>query len=96
MEKDNTGFFKTHHDPQHGLMLNNYPIKTPGGTEEEISGNKDNITPGPQKVLTDTSYDAAKSMNDTEKVVFRDILRKTGNYNRKPTKSRMSGRDGYV
>ena len=90
MEQDNTGFFETHHDPQRGCMLNNYPIKTPGGTEVEISGNKYNITAGLQKVFTDTSYDVASSMNDTEKVVFRDILRKTGYFNRKPTKSRMS------
>ena len=42
MEKDNTGFFKTHLDPQRGWMLNNYPIKTSGGTEVEIIGNKYN------------------------------------------------------
>ena len=96
MEKDKTGFFKTHHDPQRGWMLNNYPNKTPGGTEVEISSKKYNITPGLQKVFTDTSYDAATSINDTEKVVFRDILRKTGYYNREPTKGRMSGRDRYI
>ena len=96
MEKDNTGFFKTHHDPQRGWMLMNYPFKMPCGTEVEISGNKYNITPGLRKALTDTSYDAATSMNDTEKVVFRAGLRKTGYYNRKPTKSRMSGRDRYI
>ena len=31
-----------------------------------------------------------------EKVVFRDILSKTGYYNRKPTKRRMSGRDRCI
>ena len=77
-------------------MLNNYPIKTPGGTEVEISGNKYNITSGLQKVFTDTSYDVATSMNDTEKVVFRDILQKTSYYNRKRTKGRLSGRDRYI
>ena len=35
-------------------------------------------------------------MSDTEKVVFRDILSKTGYYNRKPIKGRMSGRDRYI
>ena len=30
--KDNTGFLKTHHDPQRGWVLNKYPIKTSGGT----------------------------------------------------------------
>ena len=77
-------------------MLNIYPFKTPGGTEVEISGNKYIITPGLQKVFTDTSYDAATSMNDREKVVLRDILRKTGYYNRKPIKGRMSSRDRNI
>ena len=96
MEKDNTGFFKTHYDPQRGWMLNNHPIKTPGGSEVKISASKNNITPGLQKVFTDTSNDAAKSMNDMERVVFRDILQKTGYYNRKPTKGHMSGLDSHI
>ena len=32
-------------------------------------------------------------MNDTEKLVFGDILQKTNYYNRLPTKSRRSGCD---
>ena len=35
-------------------------------------------------------------MTDTEKLVFRDILKKTGYYNRKLTKGRLSGRDRYI
>ena len=76
--KDNTGFFKTQHKPLSGWMLDNFSIGTPGRTEVEISGNKYDITPGLQKVFTDTKYETAKSMIDTEKVVFRDILSKTG------------------
>ena len=94
--KDNTGFFKTQHKPQSRWILNNFSIGTPGGTEVEISGNKYDIIPGLQKVFTDTKYETAKSMSDMEKVVFRDILSKTGYYNRKPTKGRMSGRDRYI
>ena len=94
--KDNTGFFKTQHKPLRGWILNNFSIGTPGGTEVEISGNKYDITPGLQKVFTDTKYETAKSMSDTEKVVFRDILSKTGYYNRKPTKGRISGRERYI
>ena len=94
--KDNTGFFKTQHKPLSGWILNNFSIGTPGGTEVEISGNKYDITPGLRKVFTDTKYETAKSMSDTEKVVFRDILSKTGYYNRKPTKRRMSGCDRYI
>ena len=48
-------------------MMNNYPIKTPSGTEVKLGGNKYNITQGLQKVSTNQSYDVAQSMNDTEK-----------------------------
>ena len=77
-------------------MLRNRPIKRLRGNEVEIKDNKCNTTPGLQKVFTITTYDAAKSMNDTEKVVFRDILQRTSYYIRKPTKSRLSGRERYI
>ena len=35
--KDYTGFFKTHHDPQRGWMINKYLIKMSRGTEVEIN-----------------------------------------------------------
>ena len=35
-------------------------------------------------------------MNDADKVVFRDILLKTGYYKRLPTKGRQTGRDKYI
>ena len=93
---DNTGFFKTHYDKQRGWILNNYPNKMPGGTKIEIDKNDYNITPGLQKVFTDTKYETAKSMSDIEKVVFRDILQKT-NYNTyKRGKGNMLGRDRYI
>ena len=59
------------------------------GTEIEINDKVYNITPGIQKVFTETSYNTAKSMNDLEKLVFRDILQKTDYYRRIPTKGRM-------
>ena len=96
MENNNTGFFKTRHDSQQGWVLNIHPIKPIRGTEVEIIKNKYNITPGIQKVFTDTSYKTAKSMNDTEKLVFRDILQKTDYYKRLPAKDCMSGRDRYI
>ena len=92
---DNIGFFKTHYDQQQGWMMNNIPTKSSGGTEVEIKDNKYNITPGLQKVFTDKSYETAKSMNDNEKVVFRDFLLKTDYYERIPSNGRMSGRDRY-
>ena len=74
--KDNTGFFKSSHGRQRGWMINNYPIEMVGGTKVKINNNEYNITSGLQKVLTDKSYDTANSMNDMEKVIFRDILQK--------------------
>ena len=93
---DNTGSFKTYEDPQHGWMINNYPIKMLKGTEVEINENKYNISPVIRKVLVGQTYDTAKSMTDKDKLIFRDILQKTGYYNRKPTKGRLSGRDKYI
>ena len=94
--ENNTGFFKTLHDPQRGWMLNNYPIEISTGTKVKINDKEYNITPGIQKALVDSTYDAAKSMNDTEKLIFRDILRKTDYYKRKPAEGRMSGRDRFI
>ena len=94
--KDDTGFLKTYHDPQRGWILNNQPIKMLRGTKVEINENIYNITPGLQKVLVDQSYDTAKSMTDKDNLIFRDSLQKTGYYNRKRTKGRLSGRDRCI
>ena len=75
--KNNTGFFQTYEDPGHSWMWNGYPVKILGGTEVQINDNKYNITPGIQKVLVDSSNNTAKSMNDLEKVVFRDTIQRT-------------------
>ena len=74
--KDNTGFFKTHRDPQRGWLLNNYPIKMLRGTKVRINENKSDLTPGLQKVFTNQSYETVKSMNDIENLVFGDIFQK--------------------
>ena len=96
IDKNNIGFLKTYRDPQRGWMLNNHPIKMLGGTKLKVYDKKNNITPGIQKVFTDTSYNTAKSMSDTEKLVFRDILQNTDYNNCIPRKSRMSGRDKNI
>ena len=93
---DNRGFFKTYHDPKHGWMINNHPIKILKGTKVEINKKKYNISPGIRNVLVDQSYDTAKSMTDNDKLILRDILQKTGYYNRNPTKGRLTGRDRYI
>ena len=66
------------------------------GTKVEINDNEYNITSIIQKVPTDKSYDTANSMNDMEKVIFRDNLQKTNYNNRKRQKGPMSGRDRYI
>ena len=68
----------------------------PSGTSVKINGIKYDITSDLQKVFTDTKYETAKSMSDTEKAVFNDILSKTNYYNRKLTKGKMSGRDRVI
>ena len=49
---DNTGFFKTHYDQQRGWMINNIPIKSPGGTRIKINENEYDSTQGIRNVLT--------------------------------------------
>ena len=93
---DNTGFFKTHYDQQRGWMINNIPIKSPGGTRIENNENEYDLTQGIRNVLTNKTYKTAKSMNNNEKIVFRDFLNKTGYYTREPTKGKPSGLDNYI
>ena len=76
-------------------MLNNYPNKMLHGTEVKFNDKENNITPGIQRVFTDTSYNFAKTMNDIEKLVFRGISQKSDYYKQMLTKSPMSGRDRY-
>ena len=77
-------------------MTNNIPIKSSGRTKVEIRNKKDNITQCIRNVLTNKTYNTAKSMNDNEKIVFRDSLQRTGYYSRKLTKGKPSGLDNYV
>ena len=71
--KNDTGFFQTYEDSEHGWMWNGYTIETKSGTEVEINNKKYNINPGIQKLLVNISSKSAKSMNDKYKVVFRDL-----------------------
>ena len=75
--KNKTGFFKQNEDQERGRIGNGYPIKKLGGTETEINSKKFKTIPGIRKVTVDSSWKTAKSMNDMDKVVFRDILQTT-------------------
>ena len=93
---ENTGFFKTHYDKQRGWMMNNIPIKSPGGTKIQNYEDEYDLTKGIRNVLIKKTYKSIKSLNDNEKVVLRDFLSKTGYYSRKPTKGKPSGLDNYI
>ena len=77
-------------------MLNNIPIKSPGGTKIQVNEDEYDLTKGILNVLTKKTYKSIKSLNDIEKVVLRVFLSKTGYYNRKPTKGKPSGLDNYI
>ena len=94
--KHNHGFLKTNEDPELGWIWNGYPIKILGGTEVKIKDNKYNITPGIRKKIVDSTYKTAKSMTDMDKLVFRDMLKKSSCYSRIPTKGRISGCDKHI
>ena len=93
---DNTGFLETYYDLHCGWMIKNHPIKMMRRTNVEINENKYNISPGIRKVLVDQTYENSKTMADKDKLVFGDILQKTGYYNRKSTNGRLTGRDRYI
>ena len=61
--------------PKHGWMLNNHPNNILRGTEIEINGNKYNITPGLQKVFTETSNLPLKKLNDKDGETYVKILK---------------------
>ena len=77
-------------------MLNNIPIKSPGGTKILVDENEYDLTKGIRNVLTKKTNKFIKSLNDNEKVVLRDFLSKIGYYNRKPSKGKPSGLDNYI
>ena len=73
--KDNSGFFKTKHAPKDAWMLNYHSIKTLRDTEVEIDKNKYIITPGTQKVFTETSNIHLKNLNDKDIEMHENILK---------------------
>ena len=73
--KKNTGFFQTKHYSERGWKLNIQPINILRGTEVEINGNENNITPGFQKFFTETSSIPLKKLNDRERETYENILK---------------------
>ena len=69
-----TGFFKTFIDRDRGWMWNGYPNKMKAGTEVEINDKEIDITPGFQKVSTDTSNIPLRKLNDKDRETLINIL----------------------
>ena len=69
-----TGVFQTFEKPEHGWMWIGYLVKISSGTKVEINDKKYIITPGIQKVLTDTSNIHLKNLNDKDREIFKSIL----------------------
>ena len=66
------------------------------GTEVEINNIKYNITPGIQKVFTDTSDQSLKKLNDGEREMYKNILEDLNFENYKAvTGETKSGRNEY-
>ena len=72
--KNNTGFFQTFEDPEHGWMWNGYAVKIFGGTEVEINDKNLNISPDIQKVLTDTSKIPMKNLSNKDRQILKIVL----------------------
>ena len=73
--RNKPGFFQTIKDPEHGWMWKGYPVKNSSGTEVEFSDKKFNITPGIQRIVTDTSNIPLKKLNDKVNERFINILK---------------------
>ena len=87
-------FFKTYYDGERGWMWNGSPIEVSSGTEVEINGKNNNITPGIQKVLTNTSNIPLKNINDKDKEIFINILESL-EFEKYPAKRGESKSDRY-
>ena len=74
-------------------MWSGYLFKILGGTEVEINGKKINITPGIQKVLTDTSNIPLTKWNEKNREIFNNVLENLDFENHKATRGESkSGR----
>ena len=72
--KNNTGFFQTYEDREHGWMWNGYTVKVSRSTEVKTNDKNFMITPGFQKVLIDKSNIPLKKLNDKDREIFINIL----------------------
>ena len=72
--KSNTGFFNIEETNDGEIFWNGFPVEKMGGSKFKINEKIYNITPGIQKVLTDTSKIPIKQLNDQDRGLFIIIL----------------------
>ena len=72
--KNNTGFFNIEKTNDGGIFWNGFPVKKVGDNKLKINEKIHNITPGVQKVSTDTSNIPIKQLNDQDRGIFINIL----------------------
>ena len=92
MEK-NIGFFNIEEKDNGDIFWNGFRVEKMGGNKLEINENTYDITPGIQKVLTDTSNIPIKQLNDKDRDRTNNILGSLIFENYKPTRGESkSGR----
>ena len=72
--KNNIGFFKIEEGDKGDIFWNGFPVEKIGGNKLKINKNIHVITPGIQKVLTDTSNIPLKKLNDQDREISNNIL----------------------
>ena len=72
--KNNSGFFKIEETNDGEIFWNGFPVGKMGGSKPKINEKTYNITPGIQKVLTDTSNIPIKQLNGQDRGLFINIL----------------------
>ena len=72
--KHNTGFFNIEETDDGDSSWNGFPIEKMGSSKLKINEKIYNITPGVQKVLTDTINIPVKNLNNQDRAKFINIL----------------------
>ena len=72
--KNNIGFFNIEERENDDIFWTGFPVEKIGGNKLKINENIFDITPGLQKVLTDTSNLPLKKLNDQDREIFINIL----------------------
>ena len=72
--KKSSGFFKMEERKNGDILWTGFPVEKMGGNKPKKTEKIYNITPGIQKVLTDTSNIPLKKLNDKDREIFNKKL----------------------